>query len=78
MEILEKRLYENHLEDANNIMENNAAPIMKIDEELQNGAKQNLHTVQKDVVEEQIKPMKRKKCRYFNRGYCKYKLKCKY
>ena len=48
VEILEKRLDENHLEDVNNIMEKqiiidkaiavNAAAIMKIDEELQNGA----------------------------------------
>ena len=35
-------------------------------------------TLPKDKTSDKAIIIKRKKCRYFNRGYCKYKDKCRY
>ena len=64
----------------------NSAAIKKIDEEISDSskakhnenAKKNLKDASKDNTSDEVIQSKKRKCRYFNRGYCKYKDKCRY
>ena len=62
----------------------NSDAIKRIDKEMQEiSAKQHVKetesdTIEKEVSDDDVKTTKRKRCRYFNRGFCKYKNKCRF
>ena len=68
------------------IMGANADAIKRIDRELRDlSKKEAVISQEKDSLEkacsdvlEGVKKSKRKKCRFFNRGYCKYESKCRF
>ena len=92
VEILQKKVENDFNDEVNNIIEKqksvdkaiaaNEAALSEINKELTNLHRAKPDIVQKDAIEdrsvEKQNNVKRKKCRYFNRGFCKYKLKCRY
>ena len=62
----------------------NSDAIKRIDKEMQEiSAKQHVNetdsdTIEKEVSDDDVKTIKGKRCRYFNRGFCKYKNKCRF
>ena len=61
----------------------NADAIKRIDKEMRDiSEKQHVKEAKSDIIEKDsddaVKVIKRKRCRYFNRGFCKYKNKCRF
>ena len=62
----------------------NSDAIGKIDKEIKNAENSNQSKVPKDMLDNKDddnvanEHQKRKKCRYYNRGYCKYTNKCRF
>ena len=89
---MEKKLEEKYKNDVKTILDkqkildkaiaDNSAAITKIDKEILNSSKVKQKEIKKDTAKDKTSDeaivTKRKKCRYFDRGYCKYKDKCRY
>ena len=92
VETMEKKLEEKYTNDVKTILDkqkildkaiaDNSAAITKIDKEILNSSKVKQKEIKKDTAKDKTSDeaivTKRKKCRYFDRGYCKYKDKCRY
>ena len=88
IQALEKKVEENQEEEIRNILRKqydidkaiaaNVEAITKIDKEIINFSQKKQNDATKKQTSEVGVVRNAKKCRYFNRGYCKYKHKCKY
>ena len=92
VETMEKKLEDKFTKDVETILEkqkildkaivDNSAAITKIDNEILHSSNVKQNEIVKDTTKDKTSDKaivnNRKKCRYFNRGYCKYKDKCRY
>ena len=92
VETMQKKLEDKFTKDVKTILEkqkildkaiaDNSAAITKIDNEILHSSKVKQNEIIKDTTKDKTSDTaivnKRKKCRYFDRGYCKYKDKCRY
>jgi hypothetical protein len=92
VEAIEKKLEDKFIDEVNAILVKqrdldkaivaNSAAILEIEKDILNSSKVKPSETQEDTSKDKTSDkaivIKRKKCRYFNRGYCKYKDKCRY
>ena len=92
VEAMEKKLEDKFIDEVNAMLVKqrdldkaiaaNSAAILEIDKEILNSSKDKPRETQEDTSKDKVSDkgivVKRKNCRYFNRGYCKYKDKCKF
>ena len=89
MDVLEKKVNKHHEEEIqeliktqkmlNDIVVSNSEAIKNIDIEIKRiENEKDASKVESEKEVDNNKAIKAKKCKYFNRGYCKYKIECRF